>query len=181
MIYDVPRSPLISIGQFQHAQLSRYSYEPGFVVGNSYADQKIPLDQTIAADFNGFENHYVVDVSHEINKRLWDDYYFSSFGLDYQATSGSSFDTLFDYDQRSFPLANPRMTFVPRSSDEALDTFLTDAADKVPEAVSSRVRVDGAFNINSTSKTAWKAVLASMGASELPRIDPLDPSVAPVW
>jgi hypothetical protein len=43
------------------------------------------------------------------------------------------------------------------------------------------VRVKGAFNINSTSKNAWKAVLASMAASELSRIDPSNPAAAPVW
>jgi hypothetical protein len=181
MIHDVPRSPLISIGQFQHAQLSRYSFEPDFVVGNSYADLKIPLDRTIAPAFNGFAKHDIVDLSHEINQRLWDDFYFSSFGLDYQAASGSSFDAVYKYDQQSFPLANPRMLFVPETSDQSLDRLLSTSAARLPEVISSRVRIKGAFNVNSTSKTAWKAVLASMGASELPRIDLADPSAPPVW
>ena len=181
MVFDVPRSPLVSIGQFQHAQLSRYSYEPGFVIGNSYADIKIPLDQTVANNFNGMSGHNIVDISHEINKRLWDDFYFSSLGLDYHAAAGSSFDTLHKYEQRSFPLANVRMSFVPQSTDKSLDTLLADAGDKLPEVISSRVRIAGAFNVNSTSKTAWKAVLASMGASELPVIDPENPDAVPVW
>jgi len=181
IIHDVPRSPLISIGQFQHAQLSRYSFEPGFVVGNSYADLKIPIDKTIANNFNGFTGHNISDISYEINKRLWDDFYFSTLGLDYQAAAGTTFDSVYGYAQSSFPLANPRLSFVPLPSDTSLDKVITDAGNKVPEAISARVRIGGAFNINSTSKTAWKAVLASMGASELPRIDPGNPAAVPVW
>lgn len=181
MIYDVPRSPLVSIGQFQHAQLSRYSFEPGFVVGNSYADLKIPLDATVANNFNGFSGHNVSDISHEVNERLWDDFYFSTLGLDYQATAGATFDAVYKYAQKAFPLANPRLEFVPESSDTSLDKLISTAAGKLPEVISSRIRIAGAFNINSTSKAAWKAVLSSMGASELPRIDPANPSADPAW
>ncbi len=181
MIYDVPRSPLVSIGQFQHAQLSRYSFEPGFVVGNSYADLKIPLDATVAKNFNGFNKLDISDISYDVNKRLWDDFYFSTLGLDYQAASGDSFDSAYNYSGKAFPLANPRMVFIPDSNDQSIDKLITDAADKLPEVISSRIRIGGAFNVNSTSKTAWKAVLASMGASEFPRIDPSNPTAAPVW
>jgi hypothetical protein len=181
MIYDVPRSPLVSIGQFQHAQLSRYSFEPGFVVGNSYADLKIPLDATVAKNFNGFNKLDTSDLSYDVNKRLWDDFYFSTLGLDYHAASGNSFDTAYNYSGKAFPLANPRMFFIPDSNDQSIDKLITDAADKLPEVISSRIRIGGAFNINSTSKTAWKAVLASMGASEFPRIDSSRPTAAPVW
>lgn len=181
MIYDVPRSPLVSIGQFQHAQLSRYSFEPGFVVGNSYADLKIPLDTTVANNFNGFSGHNVSDISHEVNERLWDDFYFSTLGLDYQGTAGATFDSVYQYAQKAFPLANPRIEFVPESSDASLDKLISTAAGKLPEVISSRIRIAGAFNVNSTSKTAWKALLSSMGASELPRIDPANPSANPAW
>ncbi len=181
MIYDVPRSPLVSIGQFQHAQLSRYSFEPGFIVGNSYADMKIPLDATVANNFNDFSGHHVSDTSYEVNKRLWDDFYFSTLILDYQGSTGSAFDTVYSYTQKPFSLANPRMEFVPEASDASLDKMITAAASKLPEVISSRIRIAGAFNINSTSKTAWKAVLSSMGASEFPRIAPTNPTAAPVW
>jgi hypothetical protein len=181
MVYDVPRSPLVSIGQFQHAQLSRYSFEPGFVVGNSYADMKIPLDAIIANNFNGLNGHNISDISHEVNTKLWDDFYFSTLGLDYQGPTGSNFDTVYNYAAKGFPLANPRMGFVPESSDTSIDKLISAAANKLPEVISSRIRIAGAFNINSTSKTAWKAVLSSMGASELPRIDPANPAAIPVW
>jgi hypothetical protein len=181
MIYDIPRSPLVSLGQFQHANLTRYSHEPGFVVGNSYADLKIPLDATVANNFTGFTGHHVVDISHEINGRLWDDFHFSTLGVDYMATGGSSLDSAYAYSGAAFPLAHPRITFHPGSEDKSIDQMISDAADTAPEAVSARIRIGGAFNINSTSKTAWKALLASMAAAEFPRIDPANPTAAPVW
>lgn len=181
MIYDIPRSPLVSLGQFQHANLTRYSHEPGFVVGNSYADLKIPLNATVANNFNGFTGHHVVDISHEINGRLWDDFHFSTLGVDYMATGGSSLDSAYAYSGAVFPLAHPRIAFHPGSEDKSIDQMISDAADTAPEAVSARIRIGGAFNINSTSKTAWKALLASMAAAEFPRIDPANPTVAPVW
>jgi hypothetical protein len=73
------------------------------------------------------------------------------------------------------------MTFVPESSDQSIDQLISTAANNLPEVISSRIRIGGAFNINSTSKTAWKAMLSSMGASELPRIDPANSTAAPVW
>jgi hypothetical protein len=38
--------------------------------------------------------------------------------------------------------------------------------------VAARIRIEGAFNVNSLSKTAWKAVLSTLGRSELPVVDP---------
>lgn len=171
IVYDVPRSPLVSIGQFQHAQLSRYNFEPGFVVGNSYANPRIPLASTSNANFSGLNGMTVTDISYDLNKRLWDGYFFSTLGLDYVGGTGASFDKFFDLRKLAAgasPLPNPRMIFAPLPGDVSFDKILSDNADRAPEAISSRILVKGAFNVNSTSRTAWKAVLASMGTSQLP-------------
>lgn len=173
ILYDVPRSPLISIGQFQHAQLSRYNFEPGFIVGNSYANLRIPLDNIVSPDFAGNSGLNIVDTSYEVNSKLWDRYFFSSLGLDYTNASGSSFDKAFDLEKLASgekPLPNPRMQFYPLPGDTSIDKILSDTnnAARAPEAIASRILVKGAFNVNSTSKTAWKALLSTMGASQLP-------------
>jgi len=112
IVYDVPRSPLVSIGQFQHAQLARYNFEPGFVVGNSYANPRIPLTETVKKNFSDITGLNVSDISHEVNKKLRDGYFFSSLGIDYTTATGTSFDKAFDIKkltsgQTSLP--NPRM------------------------------------------------------------------------
>jgi hypothetical protein len=181
IVYDVPRSPLASIGQFQHAQLARYNFEPGFVVGNSYANPRIPLDATSNPDFNGISGFNLTDLSFDVNRKLWDGFFFSTLAPDYVGGSGSSFDSLFDIKKLangSHHLPNPRMVFSPLPGDSTIDKILADHGDRAPEAIAARILVKGAFNVNSTSKTAWKAVLSSMGASQLPVINPQQGAVS---
>ena len=173
MVYDVPRSPLVSLGQFQHAQLSRYNFEPGFIVGNSYANPRIPLDSTVSANFAGTSGLNIADTSYEVNQRLWDRFFFSSLGTDYVSTSATTMDKAFDFKKLSSgekPLPNPRMQFVPFSGDTSIDKIIgaSGVGNRAPEVIASRIRIKGAFNVNSTSKTAWKALLSSMEASQLP-------------
>lgn len=151
------------------------------MLGNSYANPRIPLDATNAANFSGVGGLDITDISHETNARIWDDFYFSTLGLDYQSATGSAFDNVFAYQQTAFALPNPRLLFVPEPGDQSIDGFIGTAAGTAPRRVFSRVRIAGAFNVNSTSKNAWKAVLSSMGASELPRINPAQPTAAPSW
>ncbi len=175
ILYDVPRSPLISIGQFQHAQLSRYNFEPGYVVGNSYANPRIALNSTTQPNFSGIGGFNLVDVSHEVNRKLWDAFFFSSLGLDYVGGSGSSFDRSFDIKRLASgdaSLPNPRMTLAPMPGDTGIDSIISTSGDRAPEAIAARIKVKGAFNVNSTSKNAWKAILASMGGCQLPVINP---------
>lgn len=175
IVYDAPRSPLVSVGQFQHAQVSRYNFEPGFVVGNSYANPRIPLGSTIGNNFAGKSGLTIVDTSHEVNSRLWDGFFFSTLGIDYVATNGTSFDKLFDFQKLATgesSLPNPRMMFLPAPSDTGIDAVIASAGDRAPEAFAARIGVKGAFNVNSTSVTAWKAMLSTMGTAELPIMDP---------
>ena len=173
VVYDVPRSPLVSIGQFQHAQLSRYNFEPGFIVGNSYANPRIPLDATVSSNFNGTTGLNIVDTSHEVNQRLWDKFFFSSLAADHVSSSSNTLDKAFDFKaitSDAKPLPNPRMQFVPLPGDTSFDKILSGsgASERGPEMMAARVRIKGAFNVNSTSKNAWKALLSTMGASQLP-------------
>ncbi len=175
VIYDVPRTPLVSIGQFQHAQLSRYNFEPGFVVGNSYANPRIPLAATVNRGFSGVRGLDIADTSHEVNSRLWDGFFFSTLGIDYVRATGSSFDRIFDLGKLAdggASLPNPRMVLAPRVADTSIDRMISNAGDRAPEAIASRIRIQGAFNVNSTSVTAWKALLSTMGTAELPVISP---------
>jgi hypothetical protein len=171
ILYDVPRTPLASIGQFQHAELSRYNFEPGFVVGNSYANPRIPLGQVFVSAFGDGGRAKIADISYEANQKLWDDFYFSTMGLDYVGTTGTSLKGAYPMETKK--LSNPRMVFRPLSGDKDADTILSDAGMQGPRAISARMMVDGAFNVNSTSVTAWKAVLSSMAASEIPVVDVL--------
>jgi len=172
VIYDVPQSPLVSVGQFQHAQVSRYNYEPGFVVGNSYANPRIPLDKTSKPNFGGM-GFDAVDISYETNKKIWDKAFFSTLGSDYVGDS-KDLDKSFDFKglvSGEKHLPNPRMIFSPLQGDTSFKGIIDADKAAAPQAMAARIMIHGAFNVNSTSKTAWKAMLSTMGSSELPVIN----------
>ncbi len=183
--YDVPRAPLSSVGQFQHAQLSRYNYEPGFVVGNSYANPRIPLTATSVPNF-GDPAFELVDISYDVNKRLWDSVFFSTLAPDYKigGSTAGSYDSAFKFNSLvsgAIALPNPRMKFLPQGGDTSVTAILDAAGEKAPQALASRILIDGGFNVNSTSKSAWKAILSTMGGTQLPVINQSNAPGAPSW
>jgi hypothetical protein len=153
ILYDIP-DRLVSLAQLQHADLtgddvsSSIAHQPAYAVGNSYATPFVKRQLTTQRRFdyeiigspntsganNAPRNYY--DLSYLLNASLWDTYFFST--LD---GSGSS----------TAP-ENPTLIF-HGNPDPAK---LTD-----PLQPGAALLIDGSFNINSTSKDAWKAFLAS--------------------
>ena len=145
-----PPQQLVSIAQLQHADLTAddiyvsVGHQPGNAVGNSYASPFVMRRSTIQnrmdftiTDSNSARststNYY--DISHLLNTALWDTYYFSSI-----PRIGSA-----------IPL-NDRMV-VWNPNDNRQD--LLDA-----QEAAARLLVNGAHNVNSVDKDAWKALLA---------------------
>lgn len=179
ILYDVPKgaadrsqSPFFSIGQLQHADLTgdddyqSVSYQPRYAVGNSNYNPYVLRSTTVdsrarlspqpnAVAASG--NVRLFDLSYLMNTALWDDYFFSSL-----VQSGSAAGTP----------ANQRIVFAsayrPTSTQLGIgagDTPLTDISGNstqlLPEKAAARyMMIKGAFNINSTSVEAWKALLA---------------------
>lgn len=176
-VFDVPRGPLVSLGQLQHAQFSRYQYEPALPFGNSYANPRIPLDQIMVNDYMDMENFTMYDLSYGLNEALWDNYFFSTIGRDYfvdpDSGSEATLDSVLNFEQVVSgvqALPNPRYSFHPQSGDSSFDQLLEDAGEDAPRALTARLGVEGAFNVNSTSVDAWKAVLSSLADFEFPAI-----------
>ncbi len=181
IVYDVPQAPLTSVGQFQHANLGRYNFDPGFVLGNSYASPRVPLNAIANPNFNGLPGLNMVDLSYDVNRRVWDSAFFSTLGADYINANSSSLNRFFDMKRLASgeqTLTNPRMIFSPLRGDTSVDEIISAAADRAPEAIAARIRIAGAFNVNCTSKNAWKAVLSSMSSSELPVVNPQSGNVS---
>lgn len=166
--YDIPRGPLVSLAQFQHAQVSRYNFEPSFPFANSSASMRIPLDKTRVDNYAGMQNFTIADSSYELNRKLWDGWFFSSLSGSFK---GGNADADSAYPMDSVKLAprlpNPRNIVIPQAGDRKYAEIKTNSKHPA-EAISSRIGVVGAFNINSTSKVAWKTLLASMAGNEIP-------------
>ncbi|MGE9267343.1 MAG: hypothetical protein ACQKBY_04545, partial [Verrucomicrobiales bacterium] len=177
ILFDVPRRDLVSLGQLQHAAAGRFSYEPSYVVGNSYANPRLPLSdwKTSASDnfstperglsswkINGNFNLY--DASYLSNEVLWDSYIFTT--IPQEEDNFTDDEVPADFPAllaRDLFLPNPR--FIPyepagSSFDQATlqDTGTSTSGSFFHNA--GHLLVDGAFNVNSTSIDAWEAFLS---------------------
>jgi hypothetical protein len=180
VIFDVPRRnsltemPVLSLGYLQHANLTAddqypfVGHQPGNAVGNSWFSPWVTRTASVQQRSNVYfagntdppsavpsTNYY--DMSYLLNSALWDHYYFSSIP---QVAAGPALS------------ANPRLQFAagynPAPAQLGLGTSGASGTDStglaLPKefAASRYLMINGAFNINSTSIDAWKAVLAGL-------------------
>lgn len=169
ILYDVPRrapDPLpSSIAQLRHFNatghipfanwsgatwperfaLANHSFLPNYPIGNSYPNIFIQRTKVIDGD-GGMGFQY--DGSYLFNDALTDRFFFSTF----PATGGFDFggDKLVNNRYRPFRPRSDVPWDVPAN-------FRTDA-----RSAAKNLLVEGAFNVNSTSVEAWKALLASI-------------------
>lgn len=120
------------------------AWQVNYPIGNSYPTPRVERDQVFMSS-----SHlgYHFDGSYLWNEILWDRYFFSSF-----PTSGS-----FDFENEV--LINSRYRPFRDRSTVAWDNPANFRGTYLP---SENLLVEGAFNINSTSVEAWKAVLSSL-------------------
>jgi Tfp pilus assembly protein PilX len=169
ILYDVPRAdhPPSSIAQLAHFNTAghiprvnwtaphfrdafatrNHSFQPNLPIGNSYPNPMIIRQKIIDGD-GGMGFQY--DGSYLLNSALQDRFFFSTF----PATGA------FDFNDPSNKLINHRHRPF-RSADTVAwgdpANFRTDS-----RSASKNLLVEGAFNINSTSVEAWKALLSSL-------------------
>lgn len=176
-LFEIPTAPLLSLGQLQHFQagvvLGAKPATPGYVLGGSYASPFVPREQTVAGEGGAA----FVDLSHELNRQIYDRFFFSSIcpRTGDETTNGRLSDFLADEDPK--PLPNPRMKLylTPGQTLARLRQRLIDPGEgaKSPYAsIAANLMVEGAFNVNSSSVEAWKALLASLDGFYIPTLDP---------
>lgn len=184
VLFDLPRQEegVLSLAQFQHAKLSEFVWHPSYAVGNSLADPRLEVeglagtapilsgetdggwnsraigysnDSQRSADrdewarFARFimqdlptDETLVYDLSYELNHALWDEFFLST---------GSSEERV-RFVSDGAPLPNGRMRLARNSTADDLLSV---------EDSASALLLDGAFNVNSTSVEAWKALLSA--------------------
>ena len=167
ILYDVPRAahPPAAISQLRHFNtighipftgltavpfrdtfaIENHSFQPNYPIGNSYPNPFIIRQKIIDGD-GGMGFQY--DGSYLFNEALQDRFFFST----YPATGAFDFTTDKLINNRNRPFRP--MTSVAWN---APVNFRTDSI-----SASKNLLVEGAFNINSTSVEAWKAILSSL-------------------
>lgn len=154
-------------------------------IGNSYAHPYLKPDEAFGAWTREFSEDIpdrsatFADHSYLANKALWDDYFFSSItpaNTDLFKPDSSSTSLVaqrFFFEEK--PLPNRRLTPYINNFDEAelkkLLTTTNQAADGFADRIASRLMVEGAFNVNSTSVSAWKTFFSSLKGKKISYLD----------
>lgn len=173
----VPLAPAASLGELRHAPLNDGGQLPltTQVVGNSFACPLLSRNQVSrTADARTFLDH-----SFFANNALFDRYFFSTAaeqntGL--HNTPRTRQQVLQDFLSDTRRLPNKRFRSYLDSDPAELATSLNSSPDGY-EKFSAHLLLDGAFNVNSTSVTAWRAFLASASQDEIPLLDALTGSL----
>lgn len=187
ILFDIPRKDLVSLGQLQHAGAGRFSYEPSYIVGNSYANPRIPQGDwktTFADTFSTTRSGVkatkglitLYDASYLMNETLWDSYIFTTIpqNADNYDPDDKFNEPPVDIDlftkllKGEEHLANPRfIPYEPSGSTFDMATLqrVGDTTNTTNKSAfyynAGHLLVDGAFNVNSTSVDAWEAFLSS--------------------
>ncbi len=162
-LYDIPIAPIQTLAGLNGANPGGSSgYLPRFAqpIGNSWAHPLISSDRISESGPSGYN---YADHSFLLNLALYDGFYFSGLA-DQTGTFGTGKTGIAIADAYSLgtPLDDPRLTLLPPPGKIA-----SDLANEItqPDAFSNIAAwqaMEGAFNINSTSVPAWKAMLASI-------------------
>lgn len=142
--------PFFSLAQLQHANFGTTSHYPTYAVGNSLAPPFLPLgDTAISPGTNAGSFTRFHDISHLLNRELWDRYFFSTVPVSLSASN------IVDPD---YHLPNARHIIRRQGAAPAANALRGVAAF---DTAAAHLVLNGGFNVNSTSVQAWRALLAS--------------------
>jgi Tfp pilus assembly protein PilX len=156
-VLDLPKgdTPLLSIGQLQSAPMSLLAAYPMYAVGNSaapirmspgsqYRSGGVHQPPSSGATYAYTDTYY--DLSWHLNRSLWDKYFM--LGVENSMTQQNLSDRI----------ALPYAPF-DYSSAQGVPNITDIRGANSYETAATKLMVNGGFNINSTSVSAWAALL----------------------
>jgi len=181
VITEVPLVQPVSLAQYVHANLTVRDQQPLLSVGNSFASPLVK-SSALVQDQDGMANWSDFDHTYLINEALWDGFFLSSLaprmdraaattpwnptssdilggnGNPQAPTELTSLSSVIDsVASGSARLDNPRFTLIQdKTTDGNTKTALADYRQAAKVLLNQ-----GAFNVNSTSFTAWQCFLGS--------------------
>ncbi|MGE9270731.1 MAG: hypothetical protein ACQKBU_07995, partial [Verrucomicrobiales bacterium] len=171
VLFDLPRTPPVSLGAFQHADTSKLNFHAMRSIANSRPqvgqNDLTQIYNRLSAVRTPTTPRYQIDTSWAANEALWDRYFFSGLcwgdsgesSLPY-SSQNEALQALLEEDPQEV-LVNSRMTLVKQPTEDDLEEM--EDYSKIGEYLG----IAGAFNVNSTSVEAWKAVLASLSGRKV--------------
>ena len=183
--HSVPRQPIVSLAAFQNSfangfnrltesigtehAMSRLPMLPqiSHAIGNSLAPSVIAPDKTEGNLPNN--PRPLADHSYLANRALWDDWFLSGItpqaspafaqARDQKTVAGDFFSG-----KKPLPVARYMPVLDGRDASQLATSFFSGVVpnNTAINSVASYLRVDGLFNVNSTSIEAWKTLLGSL-------------------
>lgn len=185
VIAELPTRPLLSLGELQNWDLRYENPIPPYafnLIGNSDASPLLPAGAVVNSADASLGVNLQHDDSYCANHILFDDWFFSSIAPDpssFGSGGGRNLETTFtDFIAGIEPLDN--RAYRPIAEDSGAASASSDAADTIYDthvkksdgykSIASRIEVDGMFNVNSTSVTAWRALLGHARNQRVPHM-----------
>ena len=170
---NIPSSPIFSLADFAHANLSINATDPFHAVGNSWSNVMVSPSSTYGPVFPKTWVQTAQDFSWLINDALFDRYYLSGIAPEFSIGSGGynatgtlagTLDKFYGEDS-SKAKANPALEpYIPEGETASvIVSELTPSNDDAEgyKKLGAYSLIKGAFNVNSTSVPAWAALLRS--------------------
>ncbi|MCX6874789.1 MAG: pilus assembly PilX N-terminal domain-containing protein [Verrucomicrobia bacterium] len=182
VIDELPSRPLVSLGELVNWDLRYENPVPPYafnLIGNSDATPLLPANAVVNYADAGLKENLQYDDSYCANHLLFDDWFISSITPDptaFGSAGRSQQATYTDFVTGQTPLAN--RAYQPILADRATAAIGTAKATKLYtdyvaktdswKTIASRLEVEGMFNVNSTSVTAWRALLGHARKQRVP-------------
>jgi hypothetical protein len=180
VVAEIPTRPLQSLAELTHWD-SRYENPiPPFafnIIANSDATPLIGEDQVVDKKVANVPDNLQHDDSYCMNHMLFDDWFVSSLAPDPTnfGNSGKDLKTVCsEFIDGTSPLGNrayrPLQQDVAAASGPSGETLFNKYVDNADawKSIASRLEVEGMFNVNSTSVTAWRAILGHARNQRVP-------------
>lgn len=177
VIAEIPTRPLQSLAELQHWDLRYENPLPPFafnLIGNSNATPLIADDSVFGQYDDDVNLQY--DDSYCANHVLFDDWFLSSIAPDPEnlGTNGRDLEDVFtDFIDGTEELPNAAYRPIALDAGSDANQIFTDEVDTADswKTIASRLEVEGMFNVNSASVTAWRALLRHARNQRVPFID----------
>lgn len=184
VIDELPGRPLHSLGELQNWDARYENPVPPYafnLVGNSDATPLIGQKGVVnAAEVaaKGGQN-LQNDDSYCLNHLLFDDWFFSSIAPEPAAFGQASSSSTLQNTYKNFltnpakPLANRSYKAVPQDVADPTAAVTKNVSTPATswKTIASRLEVEGMFNVNSVSVTAWRALLGHARNQKIPYMD----------
>jgi hypothetical protein len=183
-VCSVPREPIHSLGALQHSMANGFTLQApqqgytslnarqpmlpqiSHAIGNSHAPAVMAPGETSRIISGG---RPVADHSYLANEALWDGWFFSSAAPQEQSSYSSrrtQRQVVSEFLERAEPL--PITRYKPNPGEATVSEVIGKLFERngtklgASEVLAPLIRVEGMFNVNSTSVEAWRVLLASL-------------------